>query len=160
MVDPLLLPVLSALGGVALAQGAAMLQSWLERENKREILLRTKYEELGMHFLDSMKLPHALMEAKSTEAVLALTHQTSANKAQLLALVYFPPLLQAIGLYTQSYSDLCMACAALYNPDDRRELAKQVHDKPDYIQKRNTHIAARDTLQDEIQRNAKLYVKS
>ena len=160
MSEQSLLPVFAALAGVAMAQGVAMLQSWLDRENKREILLRTKYEELGLHFLESMRLPHALMEAKSTEAILALTHQSSSNKAQLLALVYFPLLLQAIGEYTESYSALCIASASLYNPDDKRELAKQVYDKPEYIQQRNRHLAARDKLQEAIQHHATKYVKS
>ena len=158
--DPLLLPVLSALGGVALAQGVAMLQSWLDRENKREILFRTKYEELGLHFLDSMRLPHALMEAKTTEAILALTHQSSANKAHLLAMVYFPLLQKSIGAYTDTYSNLCVVAMSLYSPEDKRELGIQVHDKPAYIGARNSHVAARDNLQDQIRLHAHLYTKS
>lgn len=154
------LPVLAALGGVALAQGVAMLQSWLDRRNKREILLRTKYEELGVHFLDSMKLPHALMEATSTEAILALTHQASANNAQMLAVVYFPPLRQSIRRYSDSYSALCLTVTSLYNPQDTRHLGKQVFDKPAYISARNAHLAARDHLQDEIEIHAITYAKS
>jgi len=89
------LPALGVLLGVVLTQGAAMTQSWLDRENKRQILLRTKYEELGAHFLDSMKLPQALMTCTSTEDILVLTHQASGNNAHLLALLYFPLLRQA-----------------------------------------------------------------
>ena len=158
--DPLLLPVLSALGGVALAQGVAMLQSWLDRENKREILFRTKYEELGLHFLDSMRLPHALMGAKTTEAILALTHQSSANKAHLLAMVYFPLLQESIGAYSDTYSNLCVAAMSIYNPDDKRELGTQAHDKPVYIGARNSHLSARDSLQEQIRQHAHLYTKS
>ena len=160
MIDPLLLPVLSALGGVALAQGVSMLQSWLDRRNKREVLLRTKYEELGLHFLESMKLPHALMAAKSTEAILALTHQTSSNKAHLLALVYFPLLRRPIGEYSESYAALCIAATTIYDPGDKRELGKQVHDKKAYIEARNRHLAARDTLQSGIEQFASIYAKS
>ena len=158
--DPLLLPVLSALGGVALAQGVAMLQSWLDRQNKREILFRTKYEELGLHFLESMRLPHALMEAKSTESILALTHQSSANKAHLLVMVYFPLLRNSIGTYSDTYSNLCVVAMSIYNPDDKRELGIQVYDKPGYIAARNSHIAARDSLQEQLRLHAHLYTKS
>jgi hypothetical protein len=160
LADSSLLPVLSALGGVALAQGVAMLQSWLDRQNKREILLRTKYEELGTHFLDSMKLPHDLMKATSTEAILALTHQESANKARLLAVVYFPPLQQSIGQYSDSYSELCLVVTSLYNPQDNRHIGMQVFDKPAYIEARNNHLAARDNLQDQIEFYASTYAKS
>ena len=64
-----------------------MFQSWLDRKNKREILLRTKYEELWANFLESMKLPHTLMTAASTEDILSLTHRSSGNHAHLLALI-------------------------------------------------------------------------
>ena len=160
MIDPLLLPVLSALGGVALAQGVAMLQSWLERENKRQILLRTKSEELGAHFLVSMKLPHALMKCTSTEDILETTLQASGNNAHLLALVYFQELRPATGQYIESYSELLMAATSLYNSHDKRPLGMQVFDKPEYIEARNNHIGARDHLQDQIEIHAPAYTKS
>jgi hypothetical protein len=150
----------SVLVGVIAAQGVAMLQSWLDRKHKREILLREKYEALGLHFLDSMKLPHELMGATSAEAVLALTRQESANKAQMLALVYFPKLRQPIGQYSDSYSALCLAATSLYNPEDKRRLGAQVFDKPQYIDARNAHLAARDHLQDQIEMHSVIYAKS
>jgi len=160
MADQSLLPVLSALGGVALAQGVAMFQSWIDRENKREILLRTKYEELGLHFLESMKLPGALLTCATHEETLATTHQESANRVHLLALVYFPPLRQATGQYIESYSALCLVANELYNPQDKRVLGMQVFDKPEYIAARNAHLAARDHLQDKIEIHAASYAKS
>ena len=132
MIDPLLLPVLSALGGVALAQGVAMLQSWLDRKHKREILLRTKYEELGLHFLASMKLPGELLKCESHEATLEVVHQGDGNKIHMLALVYFPLLRQATGNYIQSYSALASTAIALYNPDDNRPLGKQAFNHPQF----------------------------
>ena len=156
----LVIGALLALLGVLVAQLVSMLQLRLERQNKREILLRTKYEEMGMHFLDSMKLPHALMQATSTEAILALTHQKSANKARLLAVVYFQPLQQLIGQYSDSYSEICLVVTSLYNPQDKKHLGMQVFDKPAYIEARNKHLAIRDHLQDQIQAYAPTYAKS
>jgi len=129
-----------ALCGVLIAQLVAMIQSHLERQNKREILLRTKYEELGLHFLDSMKLTNKLMLCASHEETLAVLHQTDANQAHLLAMVYFPLLQQATGQYIESYATLCMAANSLYNPQDRRVLGMQVFDKPAYIEARNSHL--------------------
>jgi hypothetical protein len=149
-----------ALLGVLVSQLVAMIQARLEREHKREVLLRTKYEELGASFLESMKLPHTLMTAASTEDILALTHQASGNHAHLLALIYFPKLREATGQYIESYSSLCLAAASLHNPDDKRSLGMQVFDKPAYISARNAHIAARDHLQEQIERHAPTYAKS
>ena len=160
MIDPLLLPVLSALGGVALAQCVAMLQSWLDRKNKRDILLRTKYEELGLHFLASMKLPGELLKCESHEATLEVVHQSDGNKVHMLALVYFPLLRPATGKYIQSYSELSFSAIALYNPDDKRMLGLQVVGKQAYSDARNAHVAARDDLQDMIELHAAEYAKA
>jgi len=147
----------SALLGVIVASGIAMLQSWLDRKNKREVLLREKYEELGLHFLDSMKLPGELLTCSSHEKTLAVTHQSSGNKAHLLALVYFPLLQQATGQYIESYSALCLTTLSLYDPTDSRRVGEQVFDHPQYIAARDQHIAARDALQEEIQAHAHIY---
>lgn len=149
-----------ALLGVLVSQLVAMIQARLEREHKRDVLLRTKYEELLVHFLESMKLPHTLMTAESTEDILALTHQASGNHAHLLALIYFPKLRESTGKYIESYSQLCLSAAGLHNPDDRRPLGMQVFDKPPYIAARNAHLAARDSLQEQIERYADTYAKS
>jgi len=156
----LVIGAILALLGVLVSQFVAMLQARLERRNKREILLRTKYEELGAHFLDSMKLPHTLMTAENTEDICALTHQASGNHVHLLALIYFSKLRESTGQYIESYSALCLAAASLHNPDDKRPLGKQVFDKPVYIEARNAHLAARDHLQKQIEHYASLYAKS
>jgi hypothetical protein len=156
----LVIGALLALLGVLVSQLVAMLQARLERQNRREVLLRTKYEELGAHFLDSMKLPHALMTCTGTEDILVLTHQTSGNNAHLLALLYFPSLRQATGQYIDSYSALLMTATSLYNPNDKRPLGMQVFDKPEYIQVRDNHLVARDHLQEQIEAHAPTYAKS
>lgn len=156
----LVIGALIALLGVLVAQLVAMIQARLERQNKREILLRTKYEELGARFLESMKLPHTLMTAESTEDILSLTHQASGNHAHLLALIYFKKLRESTGQYIESYSSLCLVAASLHNPDDKRPLGIQVFDKPTYIEARNAHIIARDNLQEQIERHADTYAKS
>ena len=156
----LLIGALLTLLGVLVAQLVSMLQARLERQNRRDILLRTKYEELGVHFLDSMKLPHALMTCTSTEDILVLTHQASGNNAHLLALLYFPLLQQSTGQYIESYSSLLMVATSLHNPQDKRRLGIQVFDKPEYIQARNNYLTARDYLQDKIEFYASIYAKS
>ena len=160
MADSAWLPVLAALGGVALAQGVAMFQSWLDRKNKREILLRTKYEELGLLVLDSMKLPEDLLKCSSHEETLTVVRQIDANKAHLLALVYFPLLRHATGQYIESYSALALVAISLYNPHDKRLLGSQVFDKPEYTDARSAHLAARNYLQNQIETHSVTYAKS
>ena len=156
----LVIGALLALLGVLVSQLVAMLQARHERQHKREILLRTKYEELGAHFLDSMKLPHSLMTCASTEDILVCTLQEAGNQAHLLALIYFRELRPLTGQYIESYSALCLAATSLYNPQDKRRLGAQVFDKPEYIKARNAHLETRDHLQEQIEIHAPSYAKS
>lgn len=151
---------LLALLGVLVAQLIAIVQTRLEQNNKRNVLLREKYEELGMHFLDSMKLPHTLMTCANMEQALSLTHQESANSAHLLALLYFPRLTEATGSYIESYASLFVTIASIYDESDARSVGMQVVDNPEYMEASNNHIASRDYLQDQIQDFATTYAKS
>lgn len=160
MAESSLLPVLSALGGVALAQGVAMLQSWFDRQNKRDILLRTKYEELGLYYLESMKLPGALMLCKTREETLSIVLQPDGNKMHLLALVYFPLLRDATGKYIDSYSDLCEVAMSLYDPKDNRPFGMQILSKQEYVDASNAHAKASNTLQNQIELHSVTYVKA
>lgn len=160
MAESSLLFVLSALGGVALAQGVAMLQSLLERKNKREILLRTKYEEFGLLILDSMKLCEDLLKVDTHEKKLGVVRQTDANKALLLALVYFPLLRQATGQYIESYAELASVALSIYTPKNKQMLGAQVSNSLEYVKARDAHLAARKRLQDKIEIHAFTYAKS
>ena len=105
---------LIALLGVLIAQLVAMLQARLDRQNKREILLRTKYEELGQHFLASTDAPARLLKCKTHEEIEDAVQQLEAKQAQLLALIYFPPLRDPLQRYVSSYQNLCLAVTELY----------------------------------------------
>ncbi len=160
MAESSLLPVLSALGGVALAQGVAMIQSWLDRKNRRDVLLRTKYEELGLHFLESTKKPGLVLACNTHESALDTTQAEDANKVHLLALVYFPLLRHATGQYLESYSVYCATAILLYDPQNKHPLGTQVCLKPEYIEASNAHFEARNYLQDQIELHSATYVKA
>lgn len=161
MADPSLLPVLAALGGVALAQGVTMIQSWLDRENKREILLRTKYEELGQHFLSSIEMPGRLLKCTTHEEIQGVLHQSAASQAQLLALIYFPPLREPIRRYIVSYQNLCLATTTIYyQKPDGQAVGERVSNHPEYQTASSAHILERENLATEIENHASTYAKS
>ena len=149
-----------ALGGVLIAQLVSMLQSRLERENRKHVLLRTKYEEMCLYFVESMKLPGKLLLCADTKAILATVPQECGHKMHLLALVYFPNLRNATEKYIESYSDLCEIAGALFDPEDIRPLGMQILHEPKYIEARDAHFAASDTLQKQIEKYAAVYVKA
>ena len=155
------LPALFALVGVALAQGIAMLQSWLDRKNKREVLLRTKYEELGQQFLASIEMPGRLLRCTTHEEIQGVLHQSAASQAQLLALIYFPPLREPIRRYVVSYQSLCAATAAIYYQyPEGRVVGEVVGKYQEYKSARNAHLLERENVATEIESHAPAFAKS
>ena len=150
----------SVLLGAAISQGSAMIQSRLDRKHKREILLRTKYEELGFHFLASTEMPGQLMKCTSHEEIQGALHQTEANQAQLLALIYFPPLREPIQRYVASYQHLCFAVAEIYYKAEGGSVGGKVGNHPDYRAVSSAHIAERENVATEIENHAPRYTKS
>lgn len=151
----------SVLLGVAISQGVAMFQSWLDRRNKREILLRTKYEELGQHFLASIETPVRLMKCTTHEEIQDVISRSAASQAQLLALIYFPPLREPIQRYVASYQNLCLAVTTLYyQKPDGQSVGGRVYNHPDYQAARDAHIADKENLATQIEIHAVTYAKS
>ena len=146
--------------GIVISQGVAMFQSWLDRRNKREILLRTKYEELGQHFLTSIEMPGRLMACTSHEEIQGALHQAAASQAQLLALIYFPPLREPIQRYVVSYQNLCLVVAEIYYKKEGGSVGGNVGNHPDYQAARNAHVAERENVATQIENHALTYTKA
>ena len=152
---------MAALGGVALAQGVAMIQSWLDRENKREILLRTKYEELGQHFLASTERPAWLLKCTTHVEIEVAVQQLEAKQAQLLALIYFPPLRDPLQRYVSSYQNLCLAVTELYyQRPEGKKVGEVVYNHPNYQVAKVAHMSDREDLATQIETHAATYAKS
>ena len=94
-----------ALCGVLLAQLVAMIQSRLDREHKRDILLRTKYEELAEHLNDSLLWATSVLSVCTFEEMQSRTQPIPARKAYTLSLLYFPKLKP----FAESYVDASIA---------------------------------------------------
>ena len=160
-IPDLVIGALLALLGVLVSQLVAMLQARLERQHKREILLRTKYEEFGRHFLASTEMPGRLLSCKDHEEMQGVLHQTAANQAQLLALIYFPPLRKPIERYVSSYQNLCLVVASLYFQNPNAEtVGGSVFNHPDYQMASIAHRAEKEELANQIETHATTYAKS
>ena len=154
---------LIALLGVLVAQLVSMLQARIDRQNKREILLRTKYEEFGQHFLESTEMPGRLLKCTTREEIQGVLHQSAANQAQLLALIYFPPLREPIRRYMVSYQHLCLVVAGIYYNSQNTEgktIGKIVSTVSDYKEASSTHKMEKENLASEIEKYAPKYAKS
>lgn len=153
---------LLALLGVLVSQLVAMLQARLERQHKHEVLLRTKYEEFGQHFLESTEMPGRLLRCTSHEEIQGVLHQSAANQAQLLALIYFPHLREPIRRYMVSYQHLCLVVANIYynqNTEDKT-VGKIVSTDTNYKEASSAHKMEKENLASEIEKYAPKYAKS
>lgn len=150
----------ATLAGVALGGALSQLSGWVDRRNKREVLLRTKYEELATFILDSTKLPSKLMLAKTEDEFLPLTQQEDAKKAQMLAMIYFPGLSGGIGRYIDAYAKLCEIVGGIQNPQDSRILGYQIAGRPEYALAASTYHSAKDSLLSLIEDCASQYTRA
>ncbi|MFA6270952.1 MAG: hypothetical protein WC657_07140 [Candidatus Paceibacterota bacterium] len=158
----LVVGALLALLGVLVSQFVAMLQAKLERQHKRDVLLRTKYEEFGQHFLESTEMPGRLLRCTTHEEIQGVLHQSAANQAQLLALIYFPPLREPIRRYMVSYQNLCLVVAEVYysQADKEKSVGKIVATNQNYKTASIAHKMEKENLAEEIERHSVTYAKS
>ncbi len=90
-----------------------------------------------------------------------VVHQDDANKAHFLASLYFPEISQATGNYIDAYANLCLATNSLFVAKDEQPLGGQVIGHSQYSDARDTYLAARDSLQKnlEIHSSVASYIK-
>jgi len=90
----------SVLCGVIISQIFSLLQSFCDKQYKKQMLLRQKYEEMMFHFSASLEWIVCLNGSTTQEAVFALAQSPDARKALSLCLLYFPELAEAANDYT------------------------------------------------------------
>ena len=87
--------------------------------------------------------------------------RSAARQAQLLALIYFPPLRDPIQRYVSSYQNLCLVVADLYyKKPDGQSVGGRVYNHPDYQAARDAHVADKENLATQIEIHAVTYAKS
>ncbi|MFZ6712002.1 hypothetical protein [Undibacterium sp. TC9W] len=167
MADTSFVPAIAALLGVALAQGVAMFQGWLDRKHKRRILLREKYEEFALIFLESRKQSVKLYNCASSAEILEIMLLDDANKALLIAKLYFPELCEPVKRYIDSFSILiqltnnsyvsCGTSAILAATTGYLQTESK---KIKYAEAGKAYGDASDFLNDEIVRNSSTYTQN
>ena len=81
----------SAILGAVISQIVTIVRDWLDKKHQRNILLRTKYEELASLITSSQEWVGDLLASESL-ADLRSKQPVSARKALILSYIYFPKL--------------------------------------------------------------------
>ncbi len=151
----------SALSGVALSQAITLFREALNRKHQRRILLREKYEEMGLSFLISLKHYTELQEIKDPKQLFRYAQNFEANKCYLLCDLYFSVIrdnaLSYVLAYVEVYKTFALASSAL---DGEKCLAEIAANTEAYRQNKLSYEKAKIALEKAISINAVNYTKS
>lgn len=120
-----IIAALSALAGVLVSQVSSAILASKEREHKRKILLREKYEELAIFLVDSLESYQALLSSSTNEELLLHARHAQAQKIDVLAKLYFPELKQLASDYLFSLVAFQNSLALNYNPELKENVGIQ-----------------------------------
>ena len=121
----------SAIIGALIAQSTAFVLAWIDRRHKKQILLRQKYEEMMFHFQESLDYYNQVGTCETLDQLNACTSSTPAQKAMVLALIYFPELVAVLEDYVRYYTTYYQSIVSVFNEARPGTAGAQarVHDK-------------------------------
>lgn len=122
-----IISALSVLSGVAISQWWTARHADVEREYKRKVLLREKYEEMMFHFSESLEYLVHLNGSKTEESVFLLAQCPSARKALNLCLLYFHELTPAANDYVGALYSYYECVIKSYDKNDPTTAGGQAH---------------------------------
>lgn len=152
-----IISALSVLAGVAISQWASAFHDDREREYKRKVPLREKYEEMAKCFLDSMRRAGDLMHAKNQQEMQVLLADHGANNCNLLCLLYFPELQECSSRYLDANMALLQSIICSYSPLDARSFGEQTVGNKNYEAANAAYHEIRNEFISEIQTHAATY---
>lgn len=145
--------------GIGITKGFEIYQEKTRDKYKQKVYLRERYEELSTLFLNTFDNSIKFFNCKSIHDLEAVALQKDGNKMHLIALLYFPELKNATGLYIESFANLCSITGKHYQPDDKRRTGEQLREHKGYMQTLAEFQTAKDILQEQIEKNAQTYAR-
>ena len=156
--DGVLLGGSLALAGAAISGVLVFVDHWQERMQRKNQILRSKYEELAAALDDTVAWFYLLDGCKSHEDILATHPSKAGRRISSLAMVYFP----CIREEAFSYSDGLVAYyewMANYTKMDGEPLGVKVATDPEFAARLAVVETLRRDLEDSIAANADTYAK-
>lgn len=152
----------SALSGVALAQAIELLKSHLDRKHQKQILLRTKYEELVNHLNDALAWANNLLGVKTIDEFHAHSQPMSARRLYALVLLYFPLLKQEAIDYIQASLEFQSAVSEAFSPRIGASAGAQAvrNNEAALMKASNDLNKARQVLDNKIEKHASTYISA
>ena len=151
-----------ALCGVLVAQLVAMIQSRLDREHQKHILLRTKYEELADQLNESIFWANQILKATTFDELHVHSQPTPARRAYMLTLLYFPLLKKHAEYYVEVSVSFQNVLVSQFRPLGGVTAGAQAakHSPTEFQAAGETLRAAREMFDSEIEKLAYVYIKA
>jgi hypothetical protein len=118
--------------GVLTSQLISLYTDRKAREERRNVLLRQKYEELTNHILDSMSELHSYLKCQSIQEAVSSRPTVASSKAAYLALIYFHDLYQPAIQYHNALSEFHRFLSMCYRNNPVGSLEASACQDPDY----------------------------
>ena len=155
-----IIAAVSALSGVALTLISSAIFSSKEREHKRKILLREKYEELAILLVDSLESYLTLLSSSTSQELLLHARHAHAQKVDVLARLYFPELKQLTSNYLFSLVAFQNSLAANYKPELKESAGVQGANSVTVKAAQQNLESAKTSLDAAIEKHASKYAIS
>lgn len=108
MSEKILIAIIAAsatLIGVLVSQAITIFMAHRNRKHERDVLLRNKYEELMLHFSNSINWVVQLNNSTSKADLFTKSQSADARKALSLCLLYFPDLIDEANGYISAMQE-------------------------------------------------------
>ena len=145
--------------GVAVTQLVHSLTAHKDRKERRERLLREKYEELCDSILDTATQVQQMLKLSGNEAIYS-SPPSAPQRVHYLAMIYFPELRDATREYNNSIVLLYHFLISGFDPKIPASTGAQSLGHPDYLENLNNMADKRMVLEQAIETNAAKYTKA
>lgn len=150
----------AALAGVLLSLLGNWLLSYMQHGHESKMLLRSKYEELAILVVDSISDYRKILTAESNLQLLGDSEPISAQKASVLARLYFPELVKTTDGYLVALIAFRNSCAKAAAANPRAPQINAISSSPDVEKAQSVLEKAKNTLESQIQACSKTYTRA
>jgi hypothetical protein len=150
-----------ALAGTIVSQTLGLLSGWVDRRHQRDIRQRERLEQLASAVSATILWFQTLSSCRTIEEIRANPPPLEARRISILALLYFPRLLEPAAAYTNGlirYYHFCIDCFSPHAPATLgAQVARFVSNHPEAKQREDEPLFLRNHLDEAIAQEAKRY---
>lgn len=155
-----IIAALSAAIGAVVSQSMTFFLSWLDKRHQKKVLLREKYEEMALLYVDSLDWFQSAGSSTNFEQLQAFSFPKKARQVQVLCSVYFPELLDYINEYVGACNAYYKSILEGFDHTINVNAMIQAQTKEKHVQLMPKISAAREGFDEAIKKYSSKYIKA